>query len=96
MSIMYNIAVDLPDLYLSEPVEKLKLNLTPKEHPIDERVMYWLHECNIDKTIPVGESSNRFVLWLSTIVEYVFGPAHPCYGELRQLLSQEILQRLAL
>lgn len=49
---MYNATVEMPDLYLSRHIEHLGLNLTPKEHPIENKVCYWLHECNMDKVLP--------------------------------------------
>lgn len=52
LSILYNATVEMPDLYLSRHIEHLGLNLTPKEHPIENKVCYWLHECNIDKVLP--------------------------------------------
>ena len=52
------------------------LALTPKEHPIDNKVMYWLHECNMDKAMPtIYECNNYLILWLSTIIENVLTKA---------------------
>ena len=73
---MYNHTVDLPDLFVSEHIPALGLNLTPKEHPIDNKVMFWLHECKL--VIPEDEG-NVLILWLSTIIEYVFGKDHNLY-----------------
>ena len=49
------------------------LALTAKEHPIDNKVMYWLHECNFDKALPqLSDCPNVLVLWLSTLIENIF------------------------
>ena len=55
LSILYNSTVELPDLYLSENIPDFGLNMTPKEHPIDNKVMFWLHECNLNKVFPKSD-----------------------------------------
>ncbi len=47
MSIMFNPTVNLPELYISKDIPGLKLNLTPKEHPLENKTMFWLHECHL-------------------------------------------------
>lgn len=44
---MFNATTRLPDLYISEAIKEFEGELTPKEHPIENKVMYWLHECNL-------------------------------------------------
>lgn len=73
------------------------LALTPKEHPIDNKVMYWLHECNMDKAMPSSsECSSFLILWLSTVIENVFTKATDTdfLSSMRQLVSPEIVKRL--
>lgn len=71
LSILYNHVANLPDLYSSSQIELMGLSLTPKEHPVDNKVMYWLHECNFATALP-KDCQNLLVLWLSTLTENVF------------------------
>ena len=73
---MFNATTRLPDLFLSETLKTLKNELTPKEHPIENKIMYWLHECNFAKCLPIETNSNQniLVLWLTTINEHVLKP----------------------
>ena len=52
VSILFNHVVGLPDLFISKEIDTMGLALTSKQHPIDNKVMYWLHECNFDKALP--------------------------------------------
>ena len=65
---LYNPAVNMPEIYLSNNIPSLNLNLTPKEHPIENKIMYWLHECHLAEGLP---NNWTLVSWLSTIIVYV-------------------------
>ena len=54
-SIMYNATTCLPDLYLSRHLNKMELKMTAEEHPLENKTMYLLHECNFSKALPIGE-----------------------------------------
>ena len=94
LSILFNHVVGLPDLYISSQIELMGLSLTPKEHPVDNKVMYWLHECNFAKALPEN-CPNLLVLWLSTLIENVFAKSADLnLNKLRQLVTPEIVSTL--
>jgi hypothetical protein len=48
---MYNVAAGLPDLYMSEGCERMGINVTVRDHPIEAKSMYYLHECQFVKVM---------------------------------------------
>ena len=94
LSILFNHVASLPDLYISSQIELMGLSLTPKEHPVDNKVMYWLHECNFAKALPENHS-NLLVLWLSTLIENVFSKSSDLnLSHLRLLVTPEIVSKM--
>ena len=97
LSILFNPVVGLPDLYISSNFsDTMGLALTPKEHPVDNKVMFWLHECNFDKALPqLDQCPNVLVLWLSTLVENVFvKAADSALNNLRHLVGPKVVKSL--
>lgn len=91
LSILFNHVAKLPDLYISSQIELMGLSLTPKEHPVDNKVMFWLHECNFAKALPEN-NQNLLVLWLSTLIENVFSKSPDLnLNQLRLLVTADIV-----
>ena len=54
------------------PPEKQNMFLTKKEHPIDQLMAWYLHECNLKGLLPPTEQ-NRLFQWLSVVGANLLG-----------------------
>ena len=59
------------ELSLMKP-EKQNMFLTKKEHPIDQLMTWYLHECNLKGLLPPTEN-NRLFQWLSVVGNQLLG-----------------------